>query len=311
MPKIVFPAPHALLWLAALGILQACTSAPPTQPAKPMAAISTGGYYKDDGPGDKVPDNLHEVPDAQPRWEPIYIPTTRPYKVLGKSYTPFQRIIPYKRQGIASWYGKKFHGEKTSNGEIYNMFAMTAASTVLAIPSYARVTNLQNGKSVIVRINDRGPFHDDRIIDLSYAAANKLDLITKGSGRVEVESILPEGESYAEVAPPHRQVPTATPVIAVAPPAPPPPATIPPKAEKLASGIYLQLAAFSNMENAENLRSRLHLELDWLGKGSHISEANNVYRLQVGPYATRAEAEAASQRIRQQMGEKPFVVEVR
>ncbi|WP_291994353.1 septal ring lytic transglycosylase RlpA family protein [Candidatus Accumulibacter sp. ACC003] len=163
-----------------------------------------GGYYKDDGPGDQIPDNLDEIPDAQPQLEPLHRFANRPYVVLGKSYQPNTDLAPYRQQGVASWYGKKFHGQKTSIGERYDMFSMTAAHPTLAIPSYARVTNLRNGKSVVVRVIDRGPFHADRIIDLSYVAAYRLGYVDDGSAQVQVESILPDevtAMSYAQVMP--------------------------------------------------------------------------------------------------------------
>lgn len=115
--------------------------------------------------------------------------------MLGKSYTPETTLKPYKQHGIASWYGKKFHGQKTSIGEPYDMFAMTAAHPTLAIPSYARVTNVATGQSVVVRVTDRGPFHADRIMDLSYAAAYRLGYVNNGSMLVEVEAILPDDAS--------------------------------------------------------------------------------------------------------------------
>ena len=152
-----------------------------------------GGYYKDDGPGDDIPDNLDEIPDAEPRLEPLHRFANRPYVVLGKSYTPDTALRPLRQRGIGSWYGKKFHGQKTSIGEPYDMFAMTAAHPTLAIPSYARVTNVATGQSVVVRVTDRGPFHADRVIDLSYTAAYKLGLINGGSGQVEVVDPLLQG----------------------------------------------------------------------------------------------------------------------
>ena len=150
-----------------------------------------GGYYKDDGPPDRVPSNLAQAPDAMPRWEPLHRFANRPYEVLGRKYTPFTQLRPYKERGIATWYGKRFQGKPTSSGEPYDMYAMTAAHRVLAIPSYARVTNLGNGRSVVVRINDRGPFQDGRLIDLSFAAAYKLGYVGQGRARVEVEAIIP------------------------------------------------------------------------------------------------------------------------
>ena len=172
-----------MTWRAALlaaALLAACGSAP-----------KKGGYYKDDGPGANPPSNLAAVPDAKPRSEPLHKYANRPYEVFGKKYVPLASVQPYQQRGLASWYGKRFHGQKTASGEPYDMYAMSAAHPILPIPSYARVTNLKSGKQVVVRINDRGPFHAHRIIDLSYAAANRLGLIGSGSGDVEVDAIVP------------------------------------------------------------------------------------------------------------------------
>jgi rare lipoprotein A len=166
--------------VVAVALLAACSSAP-----------KKGGYYKDDGPGANPPSNLSSLPDASPKSEPLHRFANRPYEVFGKKYVPLTKVQPYKQRGLASWYGKRFHGQKTASGEPYDMYAMTAAHPTLPIPSYARVTNLRNGKQVIVRINDRGPFHSGRIIDLSYAAANRLGLIGSGSGEVEIDAIVP------------------------------------------------------------------------------------------------------------------------
>jgi rare lipoprotein A len=150
-----------------------------------------GGYYKGDGPGGPPPVNLDSVADAKPRVEPLSRHANEPYTALGRRYVPYTSLKVYRARGVASWYGRKFHGKTTASGERYDMYAMTAAHTILPIPSYARVTNLANGKSVVVRINDRGPFQSDRIIDLSYAAAYRLGYATAGSAKVEVEAILP------------------------------------------------------------------------------------------------------------------------
>jgi len=166
--------------LVALAFLAACSSAP-----------KKGGYYKDDGPGANPPGNLASIPDATPRAEPLHKYANRPYEVFGKKYVPLASVQAFKQRGVASWYGKRFHGQKTSSGETYDMYAMTAAHPILPIPSYARVTSVANRRSVVVRINDRGPFHAGRIIDLSYAAANKLGYIGVGSAQVEVEAIVP------------------------------------------------------------------------------------------------------------------------
>jgi rare lipoprotein A len=151
-----------------------------------------GGYYKDDGPDAHPPGNLDSVPDAAPRIEPLAGGANRPYVVFGKRYVPMTGDQPFTQRGIASWYGKKFHGNSTSIGEPYDMYAMTAAHPTLPIPSYARVTSAVNGKTIIVRVNDRGPFHEDRIMDLSYVAAYKLGIIGPGSGEVTVQRILPD-----------------------------------------------------------------------------------------------------------------------
>jgi rare lipoprotein A len=151
-----------------------------------------GGYYKDDGPGANPPANLDAIPDAVPRIEPLASGANRPYVVFGKRYVPDTSDRPFTQTGIASWYGKKFHGNATSIGETYDMYAMTAAHPTLPIPSYARVTSHVNGRTVIVRVNDRGPFHGNRIMDLSYAAAYKLGIVGPGSGEVTVQRILPD-----------------------------------------------------------------------------------------------------------------------
>lgn len=150
---------------------------------------SRGGYYQNDGPGANPPPNVASLPDAVPRVETALSSTNKPYEVFGKEYVPIKPDQPYKERGTATWYGRQFNGQKTASGERYNMYAMTAAHPTLPIPSYARVTRVSTGKSVIVRINDRGPFHSNRVIDLSYAAAAKLGLIKHGSGKVIVQAI--------------------------------------------------------------------------------------------------------------------------
>ena len=144
-----------------------------------------------DGPPEISRAALDAVPVAVPRSEPVMPWTTRPYEALGRRYEPMTSRAPYRAVGIASWYGRRYHGQKTASGEIYDMYAMTAAHPVLPIPSYARVTATRSGRSVVVRINDRGPFVNDRLIDLSYVAAYRLGLIETGTGEVQVEVILP------------------------------------------------------------------------------------------------------------------------
>ena len=190
-----------LRWAAFLlvaGAVTACgTARPPVAPTSapaasaPASAPATrgGGYYQDDGPPAQVPPDLAKVPDAVPKVEPPHRFANRPYVALGRNYTPLAGDPALRQRGLASWYGRQFHGNRTSSGELYDMFAMTAAHPTMPIPSYARVTNLRSGASVVVRVNDRGPFKDDRIIDLSYAAATRLGYIGTGTAEVEVERL--------------------------------------------------------------------------------------------------------------------------
>ena len=171
---------RAFVFVAATALLTGCGSTP-----------KRGGYYQDDGPGGPPPVNLDKLADPVPKVERLHRAANKPYTALGKKYVPYNTLKPYRQRGTGSWYGRKYHGQRTSSGERYDMYAMTAAHPILPIPSYARVTNVKNGRSVIVRINDRGPFHSGRIIDLSYAAAYKLGYVNAGSALVEVEAILP------------------------------------------------------------------------------------------------------------------------
>ena len=171
---------RSLPLLLVLAVLAGCAS-----------SDKKGGYYKDDGPEAKPPSNLDAIADATPRPEPLHKWANRPYQAMGKNYTPLTSVQPFKQRGMASWYGKRFHGQKTSSGELYDMYKMTAAHPTLPIPSYVRVTRVANGKSVIVRVNDRGPFHAGRVMDLSYVAAYKLGYIQAGAAEVTIEAIVP------------------------------------------------------------------------------------------------------------------------
>ena len=250
------------------------------------------------------PADLERTAEPVPRWEPLNRGNTRPYEVLGKRYVPFTAHQPYRERGIASWYGKKFHGNKTANGERYDMFAMSAAHTRLPLPSYARVTNLANGRSVVVRVNDRGPFHAGRIIDLSYAAAHKLDLIGRGSGEVIVEAIIPGTEaagSYAQAgAPPAPIRPDALATLAGE-------TGSTPISDNASPGYYVQLGAFGNPDNAVSLRSHLARELDWLDRPVGVFRGDGVHRVQVGPYGQRGDAEQMARRIGEALGVEPSI----
>lgn len=179
----------ALCLSLCLAVSAGCAGTGSSSAGAGAVSTSGGGYYKDDGPGDNIPANIAAIPDAVPKIETHRPANFRPYRVMGKRYVPISNERSFRQEGNASWYGRKFHGKLTANGEKYDMYAMTAAHPTLPLPSYARVTRVKNGKSVIVRINDRGPFHSSRIIDLSYVAAAKLGLIGPGSDKVIVEAI--------------------------------------------------------------------------------------------------------------------------
>lgn len=198
------PAALAVCAVAAAVFLAGCASGPRS---------GGGGASGRDGPGTNIPSDLARVPDAEPRIEPIRTNggTAKPYTVLGRGYAPLTDDQPFRESGLASWYGTKFHAQSTSSGEPYDMYAMTAAHKTLPLPSYVRVRNPANGREVIVRVNDRGPFVDGRVIDLSYTAALKLDLL-RGVAPVEIERITNEdirtgawrrdtGTAYAAAAP--------------------------------------------------------------------------------------------------------------
>ncbi|HVY08340.1 MAG TPA: septal ring lytic transglycosylase RlpA family protein [Burkholderiales bacterium] len=291
-----------------------------------------GGYYLDDGPGANPPANLDSIPEPTPKIEPINKFASRPYSVLGHAYTPMTQLTPYKARGIASWYGKRYHGQKTSTGEVYDMYAMSAAHTTLPLPCYVRVTNLANGKSVVVRVNDRGPFHEDRLIDLSWLAAQRLGLIGRGSGMVEVEMIIPGDTpspppvaavatspqpsaeppaSVPEPAAPSAAAPTSTaaaappPVVASAPA--PDPQT--PAVAAETGGIYVQLGAFSVAQNAEAFLRKMRLDLGWLSSNMNVYKNGKLYRVHAGPYASREEANGVAQRVQKELGFKALVLD--
>lgn len=310
---------HYAITAALLVAMAGCGTTSKSSRTEPGAG--GGGYYLDDGPDANPPANLAAVPDAVPRNEPLHRGTMRPYTVMGRSYTPMTQLAPYKARGTATWYGRRYHGKQTSSGEIYDMYAMTAAHTTLPIPSYVRVTNLANGKSVVVRVNDRGPFIGDRLIDLSYVAAHKLGYIGNGSTMVEVESIIPgmEAPPPAPVAPAPAAPPAAP--IAVAPEPPPvatplpepvsaavPAAPAAPPVASDVSGIYLQLGAFSSEANAENYLARLKLELGSFGQPLRVVSRNGLYRVHAGPYSSETQARETAARLAQTLGTKPFVI---
>lgn len=249
-----------------------------------------GGYYLDDGPEDNPPSGLHLIPDAVPKAEPLRQANMQPYVALGKTFKPMTRLTPYRKRGVASWYGRRYHGNNTASGEVYDMYAMTAAHPTLPLPSYARVTNLENGKSVVVRLNDRGPFLSDRLIDLSYTAAYKLGILEAGSGRVEVESILPDDSQLAlTVSQPSAALPVAD-------------------SNSEMSAVYLQLGAFGSPANAQNFLAQIRKKIPSLKDAVNITRNNGLYKIHAGPYPGHNVAKLAANTIGQQLEIKPVII---
>jgi rare lipoprotein A len=270
----------------------------------PKAGSGRGGYYQDDGPGDNPPEGLEYTVDPIPVVEPLSRSGNRPYKVFGKNYVPIvDNTTPFVQRGTASWYGKKFHGQKTSSGELYDMYKITAAHPTLPIPSYARVTNLANGKQIIVRINDRGPFHSSRIMDLSYTAALKLGYLNTGSSEIQVERLLPADiEKMAE----NRN--NQLPAVAVASVA----LNAPPANDKVAAKVAAQNPVSAPASTDQTAKMSID---DWLAaqasgtdgatteqlsapqSGSNASAGG--YYIQFGAFAIRANAESVLNHIKE------------
>jgi rare lipoprotein A len=295
------PVPHLSLVLCALVVLTGCAVAPKKETPPAPAPTPSTKYYKDDGPGVNAPADLAAIPDAVPRAEPLHRAANRPYTVFGREYVPATSLRPYRERGIASWYGRKFHGEKTSTGEIYDMYGMTAAHPTLPLPSYARVTNVATGASVVVRVNDRGPFLHDRVIDLSFAAASKLGIAQKGSGEVDVEAIIPiQSEALAAATPlPGVAAARAAPAPAGASPTEPR-ASVPVGAAD--GGFVVQLGAFASSANAENFIAHLANQIAPVGVEAKIRQVGGLFRVFVGPYPTRDDARRTADRLRDSLG---------
>ena len=254
-----------------------------------------GNFYKDDGPLE-LPQGLDRIPEPLPRSEPLHRWANNPYTVLGQTFSPLKTPGTLKERGIGSWYGRKFHGQKTSSGEAYDMFGMTAAHPTLPIPSYARVTHLKNGRSIVVRINDRGPFLKGRVIDLSFLAACRLGYAINGSAEVEVVSLQPDAPILASMPLP-AESPHQRPDLPPEQKAPTPPVAT---ALQPSSGntIFLQLGAFSSRANAESFHAHLARELD--DAQAHrlaIHENGALYRVRLGPFSDRATALAAAEKL--------------
>ncbi len=344
-----WPLPALLVLLAA--VLAGCASGPPRGGSTASAPASRPAPSSErDGAEANPPPDLARVPDAEPKLEPIRSGgPNKPYAVLGRDYTPITQDAPFTERGLASWYGRKFHGRRTASGEVYNMYAMTAAHPTLPIPSYARVRNPANGREVVLRINDRGPFHPGRIVDLSYTAALKLDLlrgvapvelqritfddIRTGAWRREAEPVRLAEASNAALAPP--PMPAAVPVVPepvvsvasvpVAEVTAPAPAVSAPLVDATpvadapaaraftqpARGFWVQLGAFKQRDGAEGFHKRVSSEADWLAPLLAVFSDASVFRLQAGPYPSRDEARGVAERVRTALQLVPVIVERR
>jgi rare lipoprotein A len=299
----------------------------PDLPALPPAGSGRGGYYQGDGPGANPPPGLRDTPDAIVKYEPYARSGNKPYSVFGQTYTPLVNDEPFSQRGIASWYGVKFHGQRTSSGEPYDMYKMTAAHPTLPIPSYARITSLDSGKSVVVRINDRGPFHSDRVVDVSYTAALKLGLLGKGSHRVEIERLFPDdptrvatvrraATSAAQTAPAPTEIAAlmledrvAMDSAAVARPELHPQSQADKDADAAkagTAGFYLQLGAYGREGKAEEISEMLRKS--GVSQALEVVRTGAVNRLYSGPFETRAMAQEAARALPASLGLKPIVV---
>lgn len=287
---------NAAALLAVVLLLSACAGGLQPLPQKPSSSSE-----KDGAPPLQLDPGL--IPNAVIRHDPIVAAGNKsPYEVFGKTYNVWPQLAPYKATGIASWYGSKFHGRKTSNGEVYNLYALTAAHRNLPIPSYLRVRNIDNGREIIVRVNDRGPFHSARLIDLSYAAAVKLGFAEQGTARVEIATILPErpleqSYSLAENRP--------APLTRAAGPEPllleqsealelrPDAAGASAEASPRGIAYFVQVAALSKGDAAEALAAELAAAMPYNVSVQAANDTTPLYRVRLGGFGSRAEAEAA------------------
>ncbi len=284
------------------------TSAKNTTTKQPNGSSKGGGYYLDDGPGDSTGIDFDSIPDAQLKTEKPLVSSNKPYQALGQKYVPMTSYAPYTKRGVASWYGKRYHGRKTSSGEVYDMYSMSAAHTTLPIPSFVKVVNPANGKAVVVRVNDRGPFKSDRLIDLSYAAAHKLGLVANGSGIVEVTAIDTSPEALKNTA----NITVAKAELTNINPTPtldqskttigntlsPEPAV---SNETRSASYYVQAGAFKSEANGELLQKKI-LDLDLAGDAAVTNVYNNgLHRVRVGPFANKREADIHANKVRNQL----------
>jgi rare lipoprotein A len=274
------------MWLGVLVslIFAGCSSTPKSTSPEPDHS-SRYTIKQDRAPSGSF--DVSGLQDAVPRYEqPRNAGNMAQYKVWGKTYRVMDSNDGYVARGIASWYGEKFHGHKTSNGEIFDMYSMSAAHKSLRIPSYARVTNLENGQSVIVRVNDRGPFHDDRLIDLSYAAAKKLGYKSKGTARVEVAAITVREDGSMTLAGKPFKPGVGAPAVAAAP--------VPGQSAGGSSGLFVQLGSFSQRDPAEALLAKARGVIETPMRVREVTTGSGrFHRAQIGPFSDESEARHA------------------
>ncbi|WP_377706748.1 septal ring lytic transglycosylase RlpA family protein [Pseudomonas protegens] len=311
--------PLKLVAFAALSLLvvSCSTSRSPQQKSstavRSMPGLDVNRAHKDGAPWWDV--DVSRIPDATPTLHTGPY-KANPYTVLGKTYFPIQESKNYVASGTASWYGTKFHGQNTANGEVYDLYGMSAAHKTLPLPSYVKVTNLDNNRSVILRVNDRGPFYSDRIIDLSYAAAKKLGYAETGTARVKVEGIDPQ-QWWAQRGRPaplmlnepqvaQNSAPVVTASAGTVEQWTPPPqqhaaAVVPIQVKNTAaaSGQYLQVGAFANPDAAELLRSKLSGMVSApVFISSIVRNQQTLHRVRLGPFGTPGEAQQAQNSVR-------------
>jgi len=292
-PVYLFKPAHSLhigLLLLYLFSLTACSSKP-----------SRYALKHDTGPDQSI--NHHTVSDAVPRYEPKSKGGNKDYRVRGKSYRVMNSSEGYRQRGIASWYGKKFHGHRTSNGEIYNMYKMSAAHKTLPLPTFVRVTHLKNGKSIIVRVNDRGPFHRNRLIDLSYVAAKKLGITASGTGVVEIEAINPKSYRKNQLTAQTRQYNQYNGNTDKAGRFASHPATLKPDFK-----IFLQAGAFTQRHNAHSFKNQLsRINLPYPSYVKYDPE-QQLYKVRLGPFDSVDTADSTSETLLQHRIDNAYII---
>lgn len=311
---------HRWCLLASAAILLGgCASWPGGSTSPAQGGVSTG---------DSAP-NIDQLPGIEPRVEAPIPGANQPYTVLGRSYVPLTGDPVFRQSGLASWYSVKYHGRRTASGELYDMYKMTAAHPLLPIPSYARVRHLASGREVIVKINDRGPFHSEHVIDLSYNAARRLGILDGSDARVEVErltnDVIRSGvwrtfetastptaagpDPMTMAAPATASYTGSAPVVAYAVPAPTPSEAVP--LTQPAPGYWVQFGAFRYKDGAERFHRQVSNQVSSVAPRLYVFSENQLYRLQAGPYASRQEAVEAANVAGEALQIAPVIVQRR